>query len=97
MLAGTLCTLAVVRLALGVAPQFTADGTCLATEQFGNVPLGVVLLHEAGDGHAVFRLEVAIRMRRFEHLLTLIDQVLHFTFESAMCMEFTNRERPLQS
>ena len=27
MLAGTLCTLAVVRLALGVAPQFTADGT----------------------------------------------------------------------
>jgi hypothetical protein len=23
-------------------------------------------------------------MRRFEHLLTLIDQVLHFTFESAL-------------
>jgi hypothetical protein len=42
------------------------------------------LLHEAGDGHAVFRLEVAIRIRRFEHLLTLTDQVLHFTFESAV-------------
>ena len=36
-----------------------------------------------GDGHAVFRLEVAIRIRRFGHLLTLTDQVLHFTFESA--------------
>jgi NADPH:quinone reductase-like Zn-dependent oxidoreductase len=42
------------------------------------------LLHEAGDGHAVFRLEVAIRIRRFGHLLTLTDQVLHFTFESAL-------------
>lgn len=50
---------------------------------FGNVPLGVVLLHEAGDGHAVFRLEVVIRLRRFGHLLTLTDQVLHFRFESA--------------
>ena len=49
-----------------------------------NVPLAVALLHEAGDGHAVFRLEVAIRIRRFGHLLTLTDKVLHFTFESAL-------------
>jgi len=41
------------------------------------------LLHEAGDGHAVFRLDVVLRIRRFEHLLTLTDQVLDFTFESA--------------
>lgn len=46
--------------------------------------MGVVLLHEAGDGHAVFRLEVVIRLRRFGHLLTLTDQVLHFRFESAL-------------
>jgi hypothetical protein len=48
----------------------------------GNVTLAEVLLHEAGDGHAVFRFEVLVRIRGFGHLLTLTDQVLHFTFES---------------
>jgi len=56
-----------------------------AIGQLGNVPLTVVLLHEAGDGHAVFRLEVAIRILKSGHLLTLTDQLLHFTFESASC------------
>lgn len=44
------------------------------------------MLHEAGGGHAVFRLGVAIRILRFRHLLTLTDRVLHFTFESAIAI-----------
>ena len=44
------------------------------------------MLHEAGDGHAVFRFGVAIRILRYRHLLTLTDRVLHFTFESAIAI-----------
>ena len=80
LLAGTLCVLAVVRLALGVSHQFEADGTGGATKQASNVPLVVALLHEASDGHAVFRLDVAIRICDLGHLLNLTDQVLQFTF-----------------
>lgn len=62
------------------------------TEQLDNVPLAVVLLHEAGYGYAVFRLEVAIRIRRFGHLLILTDQVLHFRFESAQIIFVENKK-----
>jgi hypothetical protein len=48
------------------------------------IVLAVRLLHEAGDGHVVFRLEVAARVVGFGHLMTLTDQVLHFTIKSAM-------------
>jgi hypothetical protein len=50
----------------------------------GNGPLAVAVLPEAGDGHEVFRLEMSIPIRRFGHLLTLTDQMLNFTFKSAL-------------
>ena len=64
----------------------------------GSVMQAVVLLLQAGHGQAIFWLELPVSAGCCLHLRTLCDlQVLHFTFESAMCMEFTNRERPLPS
>jgi hypothetical protein len=61
-----------------------ADGAGRAVEHGGNVAQAVVLLQQAGHGHAVFGLELLVAAGRGGHLLTLQGlQVLHFTFESA--------------
>jgi hypothetical protein len=47
----------------------------------------VVLLEQAGHGHAVFGLALVVAAGCEEHLLTLCGlQVLHFTFESTLCI-----------
>jgi hypothetical protein len=62
-----------------------ADGAGRAVEHGGNVAQAVVLLQQAGHGHAVFGLELLVAAGRGGHLLTLQGlQVLHFTFESAL-------------
>ena len=68
----------------GVAMALSADGTGGSVEEGGNVAQAVVLLEQAGHGHAVFGLELLVSPWDRLHLLTLrVLQVLHFSFESA--------------
>jgi hypothetical protein len=68
---------------LGIS-AVVADGAGCALEQDGNVAQAVVLMEQAGHGHAIFGLKLLVAAGCLLHLLTLQSlQVLHFTFESA--------------
>jgi hypothetical protein len=77
--------LAAVTCRLGVALELSGDGVGRALEHFGYLAYTVLLMNQAGQGHAFFGLELAIAFGwGVLHQLTLIGwQVLHFTFESA--------------
>jgi hypothetical protein len=63
----------------------SADGAGRSVEYLGDGAQTVVLLEQAGHGHAVFGLELLVAAGCRLHLLTLrCLQVLHFTFESAL-------------
>lgn len=55
----------------GVTPQLAADGCRRASKYAGNGSDAQALLVQAGKGHSVFRLELAVGSRNVWHLLTL--------------------------
>ena len=78
-----------------VAMALAADGAGRAVEHSGDIAHAVVLLQQAGHGHAVFGLELLIAPGCRLHLLTLRGlQVLHFTFESAVSLKMTMKYGP---
>ena len=60
-----------VRLACGVATQLTADGAGRAAKHARDLTHAAVLLPEAGEGHAVFGLELVVGSGFGRHLRTL--------------------------
>lgn len=71
VLAGLLSRGAAVLAGRGVATKLSADGAGRTTENAGDLTHAVVLLPEAGEGHAVFGLEQAVGFGLLLHRLTL--------------------------
>ena len=73
-----------------IAAQLPSDGAGCTSKSSCNVTHGVVLKMEAGQGHALFGLDLFVVFQWGDlHLRTLQGlQVLHFTFESALCEIF---------
>ena len=68
-----------------IAVELPCDGAGCTSKSSCNVSHGVVLEMEAGQGHALFGLDLFVVFQWSDlHLRTLQGlQVLHFTFESA--------------
>ena len=69
----------------GIAAQLPSDGAGRAPKGTSNLSHGELLKMEAGQGHALFGLDLFVVFQWGDlHLRTLQGlQVLHFTFESA--------------
>ena len=80
-----LCALAGVDAIADVAAQLPSDGAGRAPKGPSNLSHGELLKMEAGQGHALFGLDLFVVFQWGDlHLRTLQGlQVLHFTFESA--------------